>query len=103
MVLQVTCVQLLAARPVKLAGPPILGELLEGQLASLGVDILPCDDRSGDLVEPPLSIDLPGEVAGMLLALGISIPSPPLAVGALLDTSQGLAVVLVVEARVRKA
>jgi hypothetical protein len=42
-------------------------------------------DGAADLIEPPLRVRLPAEVPSVLLARGVPIACPPLAVLALLD------------------
>jgi hypothetical protein len=70
----------LARRPVDLALPPLLGVLPEPDRPGLWVNVLAGHDGGGDLVEPPLRVDLPVEVAGVLLARVVAVPRPPLPV-----------------------
>jgi hypothetical protein len=76
-------------RTVNLRSPPPLGVLAECHLARARVDVLPGHHGRRDLVEPPLSVDLPREVAGVLAAAGIAVAGAPATVRALRDTGHG--------------
>jgi hypothetical protein len=69
-----------AGRAVHLGGAPPLGVVPERRAPGPRVDVLPGDNRRGDVVEPPLSVRLAGEVARVLAAVRVAVPGPPLAV-----------------------
>src|SRR5664280_913398 len=52
-------------------------ELGEGYVAGFGIDVHARDDRRSDLIEPTLSVDLPGEVLRVLSAGLVPVTSPP--------------------------
>src|SRR5450756_1672373 len=80
----------LSRRSVSLVRPPRLGVLPEGDPPGVRRHVLPGDDGGGHLVEPLLPVDLPGEVPRVLLARGVPVACPPLAVLALLDACHHL-------------
>ncbi len=70
---------------VHLHGAPPLGVLPERDRAGLRIDVTPGDHRRRDLIDPPLGIDLAGEVARALLACRVPVPRPPTTVRTLLN------------------
>ena len=75
-----------------LRGAPLLGVLLEGDLAGARVDVLAGDDRGGYLVDPALRLDLTREVLGVLATGLVAVASTPAAVRPLLDVGHGSSV-----------
>src|SRR5206468_1281928 len=70
----------LTGRAMHLHGAPCLGKLAERHPTGLGVHVLPRDNRRRHLVEPPLRIRLPREVARVLVASQVPVSSAPHAI-----------------------
>ncbi len=70
---------------VHLAGLPGHGVGPEGDPPCARIDVLARHHGGGDLVEPPLTVDLAAEVLGVLLALGVPVAGSPVPVRALGD------------------
>ena len=61
-----------------LDGLPVLRVLPHGHAAGSRVHVVTTNDRRGNTVEPPLSVDLPLEALGVLLAGVVPVTGTPL-------------------------